>query len=161
MSCPPVLDASSHLYKRVCPSVRRSVGPSGTPSLKRVRGASDAEYSALFLFRLLHHLLHELSQFIENPIKLPKIPCQSCELCFLFQTDEEVIRRHYHFFFFNANTSIRGCVCRSVRPSVRRTAAQVRPERFLSDACEAHLMPSIRPYFTNEGQRYDVFASFY
>ena len=38
------LDAPSHLYKRVCPSVRRSV----TPSLRRVLGASYAEYSALF-----------------------------------------------------------------------------------------------------------------
>ena len=55
------LDAPSHLYKRVCPSVRpsvrRSVGPSGrrsvTPSLRRVLGASYAEYSALFLVALL------------------------------------------------------------------------------------------------------------
>ena len=38
------LDAPSHLYKRVCPSVR----PSGTPSLRRLLGASYAEYSALF-----------------------------------------------------------------------------------------------------------------
>ena len=44
----PFLDASSHLYKRVCPSIRRSIGPSGTLSLGRVRGASVAEYSALF-----------------------------------------------------------------------------------------------------------------
>ena len=28
------LDASSHLYKRVCPSVRRSVGPSVCPSVR-------------------------------------------------------------------------------------------------------------------------------
>ena len=52
------LDAPSHLYKRVCPSVRpsvrRAVGPSVrrsvTPSLRRVRGASYAVYSALFVF---------------------------------------------------------------------------------------------------------------
>ena len=37
------LDAPSHLYKRVCPSVRRSV----TPSLRGLLGASYAEYSAL------------------------------------------------------------------------------------------------------------------
>ena len=29
------LDASSHLYKRVCPSVRPSVGPSVGPSVRR------------------------------------------------------------------------------------------------------------------------------
>ena len=54
----PFLDASSHLYKRVCPSVRPSVGPSVrrsvrrsvTPSLRRLRDASNAEYSALFSF---------------------------------------------------------------------------------------------------------------
>ena len=42
------LDAPSHLYKRVCPSVGPSVRPSGTPSLRRLLGASYAEYSALF-----------------------------------------------------------------------------------------------------------------
>ena len=31
---PALLDASSHLYKRVCPSVRPSVGPSVTLSSK-------------------------------------------------------------------------------------------------------------------------------
>ena len=43
---------ASHLYKRVCPTVRPSVGPSGrrsvTPFLRRVLGASYAEYLALF-----------------------------------------------------------------------------------------------------------------
>ena len=45
----------THLYKRVCPSVRPSVGPSvrrsvrrsGTPSLRREQGASYAVYPAL------------------------------------------------------------------------------------------------------------------
>ena len=42
------LDAPSHLYKWcVRPSVRRSV----TPSLRRLLGASDAKYSALFNFK--------------------------------------------------------------------------------------------------------------
>ena len=31
----PFLDASSHLYKRVCPSVCRSVRPSVRPSVRR------------------------------------------------------------------------------------------------------------------------------
>ena len=50
------LDAPSHLYKRVCPSVRLSVGPSVRRSVrpspvifKRVLGASCAVYPALFL----------------------------------------------------------------------------------------------------------------
>ena len=38
------LDAPSHLYKRVCPSVGPFVRPSVTPSLRRLLGA---EYSAL------------------------------------------------------------------------------------------------------------------
>ena len=43
-------DAPSHLYKRLCPSVRRSVRPSVGPSpaiFKRVLGASCAVYPAL------------------------------------------------------------------------------------------------------------------
>ena len=46
------LDAPSHLYKRVCPSVRPSVRPSVGPSrviFRRVLGASCAVYPALFL----------------------------------------------------------------------------------------------------------------
>ena len=43
------LDASSHLYMRVCPSVRPSVCPSVNNYENGVRGASDAEYSALFV----------------------------------------------------------------------------------------------------------------
>ena len=46
-----LLDAPSHLYKRVCPSVGPSVRPSVTPSLSRLLGASYAEYSALFFWR--------------------------------------------------------------------------------------------------------------
>ena len=45
---PLFLDAPSHLYKRVCPSVGPSVRPSVTPSLRSLPGASYAEYSALF-----------------------------------------------------------------------------------------------------------------
>ena len=41
------LDAPSHLYKRVCPSVRPSVGPSRV-IFRRVLGASCAVYPALF-----------------------------------------------------------------------------------------------------------------
>ena len=57
------LDASSHLYKRVCPSVRpsvrRSVRPSVTPSLRRLLGASYAEYSALFS-QCVWHISHRI-----------------------------------------------------------------------------------------------------
>ena len=46
------LDAPSHLYKRVCttvrPSIRRSIRRSVTPSLRYLLGASYAEDSALF-----------------------------------------------------------------------------------------------------------------
>ena len=48
------LDASSHLYKWVRPSVRPSVRRSVTPSLStltRLRDASNAEYSALFFYQ--------------------------------------------------------------------------------------------------------------
>ena len=48
----PFLDAPSHLYKRSCPSVRRSVRPSVRPSpvlFKHVLGASCAVYPALFI----------------------------------------------------------------------------------------------------------------
>ena len=49
---PYILDASSHLYKRVCPSVRpsvrRSVRRSVTPSQKRVPGASNSRYRPCF-----------------------------------------------------------------------------------------------------------------
>ena len=46
------LDAPSHLYKRVCPSVRGSVCPSVSikkNAVYRVLGASDVGYPALFL----------------------------------------------------------------------------------------------------------------
>ena len=45
------LDASSHLYKRVCPSVRRSVGPSVGPSV-----------TSYFQNRKMELLLHECHQ---------------------------------------------------------------------------------------------------
>ena len=59
------LDAPSHLYKRVCLSVRRSICPSVcrsirrsvTPSFKRLRDASNAEYSSLFTYRELFVLV--------------------------------------------------------------------------------------------------------
>ena len=47
------LDAPSHLYMRVCPSVRPSVGPQVRLSrviFRRVLGASCAVYPALFFF---------------------------------------------------------------------------------------------------------------
>ena len=54
------LDVPSHLYKRLCvsvgpsirPSVRPSIRRSIMPSLRRLPGASYAEYSALFSSRL-------------------------------------------------------------------------------------------------------------
>ena len=49
------LDAPSHLYKRVCPSIRPYVGPSVGPSrviFRRALGASCAAYPALFSFFL-------------------------------------------------------------------------------------------------------------
>ena len=57
-----LLDAPSHLYKRVCPSVRRSVRRYVTPSLRRLLGASDAEYLALFMrtrLKALSRVLHD------------------------------------------------------------------------------------------------------
>ena len=55
------LDAFSHLYKRVCRSVRRSV----TPSLKRLLGASYAEYSALFS-QCVWHISHGIIAMEKN-----------------------------------------------------------------------------------------------
>ena len=53
------LDATSHLYKRVCPSVRPSVRwsvrRSVTPSLRRLLVASYAEYPALFYLLSSHN----------------------------------------------------------------------------------------------------------
>ena len=43
------LDSPSHLYKRVCPSVRPSVRPSVSIKEKRGLGASYAVYPVLFL----------------------------------------------------------------------------------------------------------------
>ena len=45
---PCFLDASSHLYKRVCPSVRRSVGPSVGPS-NNVKKVDSAPKNGLIL----------------------------------------------------------------------------------------------------------------
>ena len=60
------LEAPSHLYKRVCQSVRPSVRPSGrrsvTPSLRRVLGASYAVCSALFIKLAVILFLHGKSR---------------------------------------------------------------------------------------------------
>ena len=54
-ACHAFFDAPSHLYKRVCPSVRPSGRRSITPSLRRLLGTSYAQYSALLTsgFRFL------------------------------------------------------------------------------------------------------------
>ena len=57
------LDAPSHRYKRECPSVGPSVRPSVRlsimPSLRRLLGASYAEYSALFS-QCVWHISHRI-----------------------------------------------------------------------------------------------------
>ena len=69
------LDAPSNLYKRVCPSVRPSVSPSvrrsAKPSLRRLLGASCAEYSALFMLRLVLVLHSRMIFFYQSAIAIP------------------------------------------------------------------------------------------
>ena len=91
------LDAPSHLYKRVCPSVRGSVRPSVGPPVsikeKRGLGASYFGYPALFI--LSHDILGKLFKlkFLFGEFRL-KIPLYADE--YHYDNNQLIIRFLFH-----------------------------------------------------------------
>ena len=85
------LDAPSHLYKRLCPSVGPSVRPSVRPSarlsrviFRRLLGASCAVYPALFFFLIIWFPNFLLFFFFSFSVQLPQHPQLPPSCSFLF-----------------------------------------------------------------------------
>ena len=68
--------ASISTRRCVHPSIRRSVGPSGMLSLRRVRGAYYAKYSALFDHFPITFWLNSLCSQLGNPLSILDIVCK-------------------------------------------------------------------------------------
>ena len=98
------LDASSHLYKRVCPSVRRSVGPSVCPSVRpsvrrSVTPVQKPRFSAVFGHgEILHWNKWSTSMFWEPPLLLNHFTRLfvhlSLRICHMINTRRDTVRTH-------------------------------------------------------------------
>ena len=76
------LDAFSHLYKRVCPSVRPSVGPSVTHELKPCKSAvfdqNNYQYERERILWSYISLLPLFAPFFAQSLSDMRIPYPSC-----------------------------------------------------------------------------------
>ena len=124
-----LLDATTHLYKRSCPSVRRSVGPSVPRYFRRwtvrILGASCAVYPALFFFKFTGaKLLRSLEHYFAHDSGNKRHFDFSAETWFCGDDRKHIEQKNEHVrtgfqwnFKFNVSNRVHLSLCLSFCPS--------------------------------------------